>query len=369
MRQLLACLILILSLGSPISLPASDYSSVVIAKNATLTTKIDRRIQHLGLPIESAVTDRHLQRKLRDYLNGHKSTEQMLGRAKRYFPTFEHYLCKYDLPEDLKYLAVVESMLLARAQSPASAAGLWQLMPGTARSLGLRVDGTVDERLDLHASTDAAARMLRELYDNFQDWHLVVAAYNCGPTRVQRAIRSAGGSVEYDRVKPFLPRETRDYVSGYVAAAYTLNYYANHGLTAQAASSRTFTTVNIFRRTSLRQLSRLADLNYKQLRQLNPSLVMGIVPASRVGYAVNVPAESKDSLQLALWGKPNLVVTHVQQDLDEQLALSRVQGFEASEWMLGCRKVQFLAPNYAYTLITGEMSAGWLEQQELVAML
>jgi membrane-bound lytic murein transglycosylase D len=184
----------------------STYTSISPSFNdpddQTAASSISHRLAGLELPLSTPASDAHLQRKLKDYLGGGShSTERMLGRANQYFPVFEYYLAKHNMPESLKYLAVAESMLVPGAVSSARAAGLWQLMPATARSMGLRVDGTVDERLDMYRSTEAAVIMLQELHEQFGDWHLALAAYNCGPGRVRRAIRAAGGHTFYPKVK------------------------------------------------------------------------------------------------------------------------------------------------------------------------
>lgn len=369
MRQLLACLVFLLSFASSSTAAANPVSTARVATNKTLHPKIDNRIQALSLPVETTVSDRYLQRKLTDYLSGRHGTQQMLGRAERYFPIFEEVLCSYDLPEDLKYLSVVESMLIPTARSYRSAAGLWQLMPGTARSLGLRVDGMVDERFDPQISTDAAARMLQELYTRFGDWHLVVAAYNAGPSRVAKAVRYAGRGAAYARVKRYLPRETRNYVAAYVAAAYTLNYYAQHGLTPGDYKPKELGTVRIYRSQSLRRLARIADMPYRELRKLNPSLINGYVPRNQGGIEVVIPAAAKDAVQVALWGKPSLVLLHYSAEPADEVALAQVQGFVASEWMLGCKNLEAFNPGITFKAQVESWSKTWIDQQPIVAML
>ena len=329
MRLLLAGLSLAAILfAAPATLPASSFDNLFPTESTKTCVTIGCRVETLDLPLHPIAADNpHLRRKIADYLgDGSGSTERMLGRASAYFPVFEHYLNKYGMPAELKYLAVAESMLVPGAVSQARAAGLWQLMPATAREMGLRVDGTVDERLDLYRSTEAAVLMLRDLYAQFGDWHLALAAYNCGPGRVRQAIRRAGGYTQYARVRPYLPRESRRYVAAYVAAAYATNYYGDHGLTptAPALEKAGVRTLTVYQNLSLRRLSRAVDVAYSALRALNPKYVRAFVPASKGGYRLRVPADRAVPIQQYVWGRPNLVELPADADLPvaEQLAAS-----------------------------------------------
>ncbi len=296
--------------------------------------EISRRLAGLELPLYAAASDAHLQRKLTDYLDrGSRSTERMLGRANQYFPVFEYYLEKHGMPESLKYLAVAESMLVPRAVSGASAAGLWQLMPATAREMGLRVDGVIDERLDLYRSTEAAVLMLKGLYQQFGDWHLALAAYNCGPGRVRRAIRSAGGHTYYPKVKRFLPRESQKYVAAYVAAAYTVNYYGDYGLTpASYLLEEDVASLTIHQKLNLRHLAKNCSLSYSQIRKMNPSFLLGYIPLNAVGYRLRVPLEHKWTVKQYLWGRANLVELDVDPEYLFADQVAADQGFSAQSF-------------------------------------
>lgn len=162
-------------------------------------------------------------------VNSRPETEAVLGRAEVFFPEIEAALEEAGLPDALKYLPMVESMLLPEVVSPSGAVGLWQIMPSTARYLGLRVDEKVDERLDPMLSGRAAIRLLQELYLEFGDWSLALAAYNCGPGRMRRAIEKAQ-SREYGQVRFFLPKQTRAYLSKFVAIAHIARYGQKYGL-------------------------------------------------------------------------------------------------------------------------------------------
>lgn len=336
MSKLLKCLCLAFFTVMSISTKASATLSPLSSNDPE--SEIARRLAGLQLPLTAAASDATLQRKLTDYLDhGSESTERMLGRANQYFPVFEHYLAKHDMPESLKYLAVAESMLVPRAVSGSHAAGLWQLMPATAREMGLRVDNVVDERLDLYRSTEAAVVMLKDLYDQFGDWHLALAAYNCGPGRVRRAIRAAGGHTHYPKVRRFLPRESQKYVANYVAAAYTVNYYGDYGLTPESyLMEEDVASISVYQLVRLRRLAEDCGLDYKQVRKLNPSFVSGFIPRNINGYRLRVPLEDKWTVKRYLWGRPNLVELDLapEQVLADQLAAD-LQFDARSNWFIG----------------------------------
>ena len=154
----------------------------------------------------------------------------MLGRSAMYFPLFEKVLDREGLPQELKYLAVVESGLNPEARSPAGARCLWQFMYYTAKAEGLRIDGYIDERKDPLLATEAACRHLRRLHKMYGDWYFALAAYNAGPGNVNKAIRSSGGKTNYWEVRPFLPKETRNYVPNFIAVTYLMEHHAEHGI-------------------------------------------------------------------------------------------------------------------------------------------
>ncbi len=320
----------------------STYTSISPSYNDPddeTAASISHRLAGLELPLSTPASDAHLQRKLKDYLGGGShSTERMLGRANQYFPVFEYYLAKHKMPESLKYLAVAESMLVPGAVSSAHAAGLWQLMPATAREMGLRVDGTVDERLDMYRSTEAAVLMLKDLHQQFGDWHLALAAYNCGPGRVRRAIRSAGGHTFYPKVKRYLPRESQQYVASYVAAAYTVNYYGDYGLTpADYLLEDSVASISVYRHISLSRLAKASGLSARMVRKMNPSYVRGFVPRNKNGYRLRIPLEAEWDVQRYVWGRPNLVMLDVDPDIETAQQVANDLGFDARQWLLGCK--------------------------------
>ncbi|PPK87631.1 membrane-bound lytic murein transglycosylase D [Neolewinella xylanilytica] len=328
LHQLLLLLLVTVTYTAQAS-PTSPSNSKIERTRA----KIVNRVQRLDLPLKVATTDDFTDRKINEYLElGHRSTERMLGRANQYFPVFEYYLRKHQMPVSLKYLAVSESMLVPGAVSPALAAGLWQLMPATAREMGLRVDSIVDERLDLYRSTEAAVLMLKRLHEEFGDWHLALAAYNCGNGRVRKGIRLAG-SKQYVKVKGFLPQETQRYVAAYVAAAYAVNYYGDHGLIPHELEGTDY--VMIHRYMNLAKIARECDVRIPTLRRLNPNFVRGYVPSTVEGYRLRVPSHKKQAVQLFLWGRPNLVELPRNADLPAAHATAAMMGYDAQMILLG----------------------------------
>lgn len=348
MSKLLKCLtiaaILVMSITAQANSNYNSLSHNSDALSCDASSNFSNQLDEMNLALSTTACDAHLQRKLRDYLGkGSHSTERMLGRANQYFPIFEYYLARHNMPESLKYLAVAESMLKSGAVSPAHAAGLWQLMPATARSMGLRVDGTVDERLDMYRSTEVAVIMLKELYRQFGDWHLALAAYNCGPGRVRRAIRAAGGHSSYNKVKRYLPRESQQYVAAYVAAAYTVTYHEEFGLTAADHTMEdSIASLLVYRPLNLRRLAVACGLSAKAVRKMNPGYVRGYIPRSNKGYRLRVPLQGKWQAQEFVWGRSNLVALDVAPELELADQFVADLGFDAREWFLGCKMSNLL---------------------------
>ena len=234
--------------------------------------------------------------------------EIMLGLSDYYFPMFEEALDRYNLPLELKYLPVIESALNPKALSRAGASGLWQFMLATGRSMGLRTTSFVDERNDPLKSTDAAARYLKSLYEKYNDWHLALAAYNCGPGNVDRAIQRSGNrNAGYWEIYHRLPRETRGYVPVYIAAAYAMNYYKEHNIRPRVPKITLVTdTVHVSDYIHFDQLVATLGIEREELRSLNPMYRRDIIPARpNERYPLVLPQEKisefiyKDSIVFA----------------------------------------------------------------------
>lgn len=217
----------------------------------------------------------------------------LLQLSEYYFPMFEEMLDKYDLPLELKYLPIIESSLNPRAYSRAGASGLWQFMYGTGKSYKLRIDSYVDERRDPYKSSEAAARFLKDLYNIYKDWQLVIAAYNCGPGNVNKAIRRCGGARNYWEIYYRLPRETRGYVPSFIAATYIMNYAVEYGIKPSKRVLPIATdTIIVDRYLNLEQVSKKLNISMDLLRELNPQYRKDILPATKTDkYALRLPAD------------------------------------------------------------------------------
>ena len=203
----------------------------------------------------------------------------MLGNSEYYFPYFEEALDRYGLPLELKYLPVIESALNPRAYSRARAVGLWQFILPTAKLYKLNATSFIDERMDVIKASDAAARYLRDLYNVFQDWHLAIAAYNCGPGNINRAIKRSGKTT-YWGMYNYLPRETRGYVPAFIAAAYTFHYYKELNITPKKTYLPTkVDTIYVHKMLHLRQVSEKLNIPFELLQLLNPQYKKDIIPA------------------------------------------------------------------------------------------
>ena len=208
-----------------------------------------------------------------------RQVSYMLGAANFYMPIFEQALDTYQLPLELKYLPIIESALNPTAVSRVGATGLWQFMLATGKAYGLEVTSLSDDRRDPVKSSFAAARYLRDLYELFGDWNLVIAAYNCGPENINRAIRRSGGQRDYWKIYPYLPKETRGYVPAFIAANYAMTYYCEHGICHMTSKLPAKTdTVMVDRNITFQQVAQACNLDVEMIRSLNPIYRRDIVP-------------------------------------------------------------------------------------------
>ncbi|HEY9115470.1 MAG TPA: LysM peptidoglycan-binding domain-containing protein [Bacteroidales bacterium] len=223
-----------------------------------------------------------------------KLTAKFLGLSELYFPMFEEALANYDIPLEMKYLAIVESALNPEAGSKAGAKGLWQFMYGTGKVYGLKVSSLVDDRFDPYKSTIAACEHFQDLYAIYGDWSLVLAAYNSGAGNVNRAIRRAGGTKNYWAIWPFLPRETRGYVPAFIAVTYVMNYAPEHNIYPMRPGMFFYDidTVTVSEVLAFDQLNEMLGVPIEQLKFLNPQFKLGIIPAtSDKNYSLRLPRQ------------------------------------------------------------------------------
>lgn len=261
------------------SIRATDEQ--IIARLASLPTVIE-------MPFNSVVRnyiDMYSERKK-------QLVENMLGLSLYYLPIFEQALDRHNLPLELKYLPIIESALNPVAVSRAGATGLWQFMLPTASGLGLEVNSLVDQRRDPYASSEAAAVYLGQLYSTFGDWSLAIAAYNCGPGNVNKALRRAGGGKkDFWEIYPFLPAETRGYVPAFIAANYVMNNFDKHNISPALARKPVLTdTIHVSRRVHFDQISDVLAIPVEEIRVLNPQYRRDLIPGDIRPYTLVLPS-------------------------------------------------------------------------------
>ena len=220
-----------------------------------------------------------------------RSVSAMLGAQNFYMPIFEQALEMYGLPLELKYLPVIESALNPNAVSRVGATGLWQFMITTGKHYGLEVNSLVDERRDPVRASYAAAQYLRDLYRIFGDWNLVIAAYNCGPETINKAIHRSKGETDYWKIYPYLPKETRGYVPAFIAANYIMNYYCDHNICPMVTELPVKTdTVLVNKDIHLEQIAQVLNINIEHLRNLNPQYRRDIINGLNKPMALRLPS-------------------------------------------------------------------------------
>lgn len=222
-------------------------------------------------------------------------TEKTMGLAELYFPIFEEMLDRYEIPEELKYLAIVESALNPKARSRMGATGQWQFMYHTGKSYGLQINSYIDERRDPYLATEAACRYLKFLYNIYNDWNLALAAYNSGPGNVNKAIRRSGGKRTFQEIRRYLPRETRSYVPAFIAVNYLYNYSDDYNLVKKMVkiNFNQTDTIHVNQRVVFEFLSAFTGVDKEMLSFLNPMYRRQVIPASKNNsYAIVLPKEA-----------------------------------------------------------------------------
>lgn len=262
--------------------------------NPTFTTEeYQERLRRLPVVMEMPYNS--VVQKFIDQYSGRlrRTVSYALGAGNFYIPIFEEALDYYGLPLELKYLPVIESALEPKAKSPAGAVGLWQFMLATGKRYDLKVNSLIDERQDPYKSSWAAARYLRDLYKIYRDWNLVIAAYNCGPTNVNKAIHRADGVRDYWTIYPYLPSETRGYVPAFIAANYIMNYYCEHNICPMKTKIPVTTdTVTIMRDLHMQQVAELCNINVEAIQALNPQYRTQLIPGSSGPMTLRLPTET-----------------------------------------------------------------------------
>lgn len=249
-----------------------------------------KRLQSLPSIVDMTYNDK-VRAFIELYVNKkRKNVKVMLGLAQYYFPIFEEILDKQGLPQELKYLTIIESALNPRATSRVGASGLWQFMYTTGKIYDLQVNSYVDERRDPIKASYAAANYLKDLYNIYKDWTLAIAAYNCGPGNVNKAIKRSKGKRNFWEIYDYLPAETRGYVPAFIAANYMMNYYKEHNLFPQKINFPQLTdTVMVNENINLKDVSDLLKVPLQQLRDLNPQYKNDIIPGNSESYSLKLP--------------------------------------------------------------------------------
>ena len=268
-----------------------DLDSVAFVSNvpdSVLIARLEKMNAYITLPFNETVKNYMI-------LYSEKMPTKMgriLGMANYYMPIFEEAFARYEMPLELKYMAIIESALDPTARSRAGALGIWQFMYTTGRSYGLKITSYVDERMDVEKAADAAARYLLDAYKIFGDWCLAISSYNCGAGNVNKAIRRAGGKRDFWSIYPYLPRETRGYMPAFVGAMYAMTYYKEYGLVpAPTPLPIASDTLEIHRNLHFKQVSEVVGVPIELLREMNPQYVHDIVPGAGGSYILKIPYE------------------------------------------------------------------------------
>lgn len=289
------------SAQAPAESPASDtlFSPVYAYEYIPDFTyaEVASRVEALenGMPFE-------LNKTIYSFINyftvrNREYTKMIMARVDFYFPIFEEALKRHGLPDELKYLAIIESGLNPKARSRVGAVGLWQFMPATGRAYGLNNDFYMDDRMDPYEATEAACKYLKSLYSMFGNWELALASYNAGPGNVRKAIRRSGYKKTFWEVYNYLPRETRSYVPQFQAMIYVLKHAEDHHLFVNEIEyPGRVAQVNLNSHIDLEKLSLLTDICLEDIQRLNPSLKSTIIPEHRKSYTLNIPADKQEFL-------------------------------------------------------------------------
>ena len=300
---LLACLLWVLPTRADTG--AETLASHIMEKSDSL---VRARLENLGHGLVRHRHDRSVHRRIANYVeHWPKSTGRILARSARYFPIFEKQLAAAGLPLELKYVAIQESALRPYATSQVGAGGLWQLMPETARELGLTVNDVLDERLDAERGCAAGLRYLRHQYERYENWALAIAAYNCGPGNVNKAIRRSGKRhPDFWQIRRHLPRETANYMPSIIAAVYLMTYYHDHDVQVSPMELDLQMTeaVTVYRDLSLHRVAQVTGLQPDKVIELNPQYLAGYLPGMPGGHRLHLPQRVVPAMKAYLAAYP-----------------------------------------------------------------
>ena len=269
-----------------------DFGEIPVFPDSIYRQRIERLASQTTLPL---VYNSNVKKFIELYaINRRGLTGRLLGLSHVYFPMFEEMLDKYNMPLELKYLAMIESALNPTAGSRAGAKGLWQFMYGTGKLYGLKSTTLVEERYDPLKATEAACLCMLDLYYRYKDWFLVLAAYNAGPGNVNKAIKRAGGAKNYWAIWPYLPKETQSYVPSFIAVAYVVSYAAEHNLYPLDPGLLMSGTDTVWVRDvlSFQQLVETLNVPIEDLKTFNPQYIKDIIPATdTTPYVLRMPTQ------------------------------------------------------------------------------
>lgn len=310
------------------STTADNIKPVVVQStfipNPIIEKRLNRIQKSVPLPLNKSVQD------YIDFYTNRKPdlVSKLLGRSKKFFPIFEPILRSNGVPDEIKYLALVESALNPLAVSPMGAKGPWQFMPGAAKRFDLAINSQVDERKDPYLSTGGAARYLKYMYNRYGDWLLAIASYNCGDGNVDKAIKKAGGKYDFWAIKPYLPKETQNYVPAYIAAVYFMNYHSEHGIEMEYFDFIPTTRIQIKENTKLTNMESWLGVPKSILVLENPSLLTNSVPKD---FYLNIPKTKYDEF-LALGDSVYINFSSIAKkvELDQELS-EKAQKIEAQK--------------------------------------
>lgn len=297
--------VILFALYAPASFAKEDNSAYTeVSKNV-----LKERIENLPSKVDLRYSEEvHgiINTYIKEYRRG---TERLLGLSEQFFPLYEAEFNKQGLPDELKYLSIVESGLRPKVVSESGAVGLWQFMKGTGRIYDLRINSVVDERKDPIKSTRAASQYLKDLYHQFNDWTLALAAYNCGPGNVKKALKRSQEEEFWSlKGRGYLPRETRRYIPKFVAISYLMNYSHIHNLVPEYTSEmNTLATVMVYDYTTFSEISKITGLSRSTIADYNPAFLKGYIPKSSKGYYLTLPQDDLFHYLSQVGGFDNLV--------------------------------------------------------------